>query len=123
MRGGTTVSFFFRGEDLYRAADHRNLTILSYLGRLQPSGSTALQPLNAMQPYRVSWDTVAVHVAHCTVPNSQVLYALNASVVALCTVSKDMVRLGNEPLGLILNNRCGCDLRFDVCELVALLMI
>ncbi|KAK3101463.1 hypothetical protein FSP39_003786, partial [Pinctada imbricata] len=63
-----------------RPVDHRNLTILSYFSRDFHSGRT----LTSAIPYVVNWSEVAIYVHNQSVPQSQILYAINMSVVALC---------------------------------------
>ncbi|KAH3881717.1 polynucleotide 5'-hydroxyl-kinase NOL9-like [Dreissena polymorpha] len=62
------------------AADYRNLSILSHLGKDIDCGMT----LNSFYPYEVSWNDMCVHVCNLDVPRSQIMYALNASLIALC---------------------------------------
>jgi polynucleotide 5'-hydroxyl-kinase GRC3/NOL9 len=73
------------------ATSRRDLALLAYLGQItagQPTAgivaASAATTLRAVTPYRVRWTDVAVHVCHEAVPNSQILYALNGSLVALC---------------------------------------
>ncbi|CAE1264540.1 GRC3 [Acanthosepion pharaonis] len=61
-------------------ADLRSLTILSYLGKNWSPGVS----LNHNVPYKIKWSSLAIHVCQEIVPPSQILYAINASVVALC---------------------------------------
>ena len=75
--------------DHYKPVDHRSLSLLSYFDHLLTSRKDGL---NAVIPYVVPWHRVAVHVTHASVPPSQIMYALNASVVALCQVDDNMVR-------------------------------
>ncbi|KAK3612060.1 hypothetical protein CHS0354_021746 [Potamilus streckersoni] len=64
-----------------RPVDHRNLTLLSYLCQSVEPGVT----LYSMVPTVLPWHSIAIHVGHICVPNSQVMFAINASVVALCS--------------------------------------
>jgi len=54
------------------------------------SGDTTMS-LRAVTPYRVQWTDVAIHVCHDVVANSQILYAVNGGVVALCVASPTQV--------------------------------
>lgn len=80
-----------------KPADHRTVNLLSHLGNHLEKGLT----LVAKEPFYVPWREVAVHVSFARVPRSQVMYALNASVVGLCaaditqaeTVSNDGPRM------------------------------
>ena len=74
--------------DHYKPVDHRSLSLLSYFDHLLKDTKHGL---NNVVPYAVPWKQVAVHVMHATVPASQIMYALNASVVALCTVDESQV--------------------------------
>lgn len=56
--------------------DLRTLAILSYLS----AGSNITHNI----PYKIRWDSLAIYICHEFVPPNQVLYAINASVVALC---------------------------------------
>ena len=76
------------------------MALLSYLGQLAPTGPTLY--LNSVQPYQVAWDQVAIHVCHTLVPNSHILYALNASVVALAVIPTDKVTGPLKHIGHIL---------------------
>ncbi|XP_053377121.1 polynucleotide 5'-hydroxyl-kinase NOL9-like [Mercenaria mercenaria] len=63
-----------------KATDYRNLTVLSHLAHDLEPGLT----LTSMTPYTVNWKDVAIHVCHVEVNRSQIMYALNANLVALC---------------------------------------
>ena len=63
-----------------KAVDFRNLSLLSHLyGNLGPH-----MTLTSAGPYTVPWKDVAIHICYMHVPRKQIMYALNASVVALC---------------------------------------
>lgn len=63
-----------------KSSDYRNLSILSHLGGDLEPGLT----LTSVTPYTVNWKDVAIHMCHVEVPRTQVMYALNANLVALC---------------------------------------
>ena len=48
-------------------------------------------PLCALTPYTVPWGSVGVHVCNADVPVSQIMYALNGSVVGLCKADSEQV--------------------------------
>lgn len=87
--------FIFRTHGRYSPADHRMMSLLSYLSRYQPSTGPCI-PLHAFAPQIVNWADLALHVTHAAVPNSQILYSLNASVVGLCCVPEEMVCFSRE---------------------------
>ncbi|XP_052779860.1 polynucleotide 5'-hydroxyl-kinase NOL9-like [Mya arenaria] len=62
------------------AADYRNLSILSHLGNDLEPGLT----LTSVTPFEIAWRNVCVHVCSMEVQRSQIMYALNASLVGLC---------------------------------------
>lgn len=63
-----------------KAVDFRNLSLLSHLyGNLGPH-----MTLTSADPYTVPWKDVSIHICYMHVPRKQIMYALNASVVALC---------------------------------------
>ena len=77
----------YRSSDRYKAIDHRNLSLLAYL-----SGQINIpRSLSSLKPYKIPWNSVAVHVFHASVPNSQIMNALNGSIVGLCTLDSDLV--------------------------------
>lgn len=93
-RGDTSVTRF-------AASDQRTLALLSYFSqtKLNTSAHTASEGLRSCSqtsllscvPYTVPWSQVAIHVMHTELPWSQILYSVNASVVALARVSSDQI--------------------------------
>ena len=79
------------GQSKYRPPDHRNLALLAYLAETVSHLPAVVASLQAALPQCVAWRDVGLHVCQAPVPNSQVLYALNGSVVALCSVPPDKV--------------------------------
>jgi polynucleotide 5'-hydroxyl-kinase GRC3/NOL9 len=71
--------------------DQRNLATISYFGRLQTAHKSMFKPINSLIPYKVSWSTFALHVSHVDVVYDNLLYAFNASLVALCQIDKKFV--------------------------------
>ena len=63
---------------------------LAYFGQLQPQQGP-LKDLAELQPYEVPWSAVGVHICTGRVANSQYMYVLNASIVALCIADKKQV--------------------------------
>ncbi|XP_019647321.1 PREDICTED: polynucleotide 5'-hydroxyl-kinase NOL9-like [Branchiostoma belcheri] len=74
----------------FTASEFRSMALMAALSALQPDcpvhplNTSGVLPLNALTPRVVPWSSVAVHVCNADVPPSQVMYVLNASVVALC---------------------------------------
>ena len=70
----------FRISVRLRPVDFRNLSLLSHLyNNLDPN-----MTLTSTAPYVIPWRCVAIHVCYMPVPRDQIMYSLNASVVALC---------------------------------------
>ena len=64
----------------YNSKALRDVTTLAHLAQnIEPGLS-----LYTVSPYCVKWKDVAVHVCEKNVPRSQIMYALNASLVGLC---------------------------------------
>ena len=81
-----------RSNDKYKPPDHRSLALLAYLsGSL--SGMPGSRSLNAVTPVEVPWSSVAIHVCDPSIPDYQLLYALNAAIVALCQVPSEEVNI------------------------------
>ena len=67
----------------------RNFSLLSHLSLSCTIDYNFDNLLNGIPPREVRWSEIALHVP--TVHLSQVMYALNASVVGLCKVPEDWV--------------------------------
>ena len=91
-----------RGCLKYSPENHRSLSLLGYLGRCDDRPGPA-HPLQGLVPQTIAWGSLAVHVCNFRVPNSQVLYALNGAVVALCKVDENQVRYPSSDHSFILN--------------------
>lgn len=90
------VSASLDGHEKYRPKDLRNLMLLAYFGQLQPvQGPT--KNLAELQPHTMLWSAVGIHICTGSVVNSQVMYALNASVVALCIADEKTMHRSNDP--------------------------
>ncbi|XP_013416970.1 polynucleotide 5'-hydroxyl-kinase NOL9 [Lingula anatina] len=81
----------------YSAPDTRAMATIAYLSRLHVPSSEHFVPINAHQPFMVSWRSVAVHVSGSMVPPSQVMHALNGSLVALCMVDQTLMLPPSDP--------------------------
>lgn len=80
---------YFRMAVRLKAVDFRNLSLLSHLySNLGPH-----MTLTSADPYTVPWKDVAIHICYMHVPREQIMYALNASVVALCHADLKQVML------------------------------
>ncbi|XP_046569141.1 polynucleotide 5'-hydroxyl-kinase NOL9-like isoform X1 [Haliotis rubra] len=74
----------------WMAADHRNVTLLSYFcNALKPS-----QSLLSLVPYTMPWTALAVHVCDAAgLKPSKMLLVLNGSIVGLCAASLPEVKV------------------------------
>lgn len=64
----------------------REINLLAYLSTLQQQADNVeFQPLNCLNSYKVPWSSIALHVCHAKVANSEILYVFNASIVAMCS--------------------------------------
>ena len=71
----------------------RDAAILSHMGQCLPAVPyDPLMTLTDVVPRAVPWNQLAIHVCHKNVPNTQILYAINAQIVALCVVDEEEVR-------------------------------
>lgn len=68
-------------------AELRTLATLAYLGR----NWSPNMGLNSCIPYKIKWNLIAIQVCHEVVPFSQIMYAINASVIALCVANLNTV--------------------------------
>ncbi|CAI9723512.1 Hypothetical predicted protein [Octopus vulgaris] len=89
-------------------AELRTLATLAYLGR----NWSPNMGLNSCVPYKIKWNLIAVQVCHEVVPFSQIMYAINASVIALCVANLNTAfRYNNDenlPLGFVKRPLCRC---------------
>jgi len=75
-----------------KAARRRDLAVLGHLGAIfDETGGGGVKSLQSVVPYRVMWSDVALHVCHEVVPRSQILYAINGNIVALCVAEDQQV--------------------------------
>lgn len=84
--------------DSYQASSQRELNLLAAFSTLLPLNSDAKR-LTDIRPRVVPWSHVALHICHMSVPVNQILYAANASVVAMCTTSKEELERCNVQKG------------------------
>lgn len=95
------------------SSDHRNLSLVSYFCQdtsCQPSQWNFNEVSKIQIPFAIPWQDITIKFLMHKVPPSQTLYALNGSVVALCTDSTTF-KLGNSPIYVIpheYNNLCEC---------------
>ncbi|XP_063440239.1 polynucleotide 5'-hydroxyl-kinase NOL9-like [Mytilus trossulus] len=88
----------------YKPFDHRDLNLYSYLcNNLEPGLS-----LTSTTPYTVPWKSVAIHVAHTEVDNSEILYAINGCLVALCNADLTEGERENEDTPFFFKNTPVC---------------
>jgi len=75
-----------------KAAWYREVATLGHLGGMFDQLGI-VKSLRSVVPYRVKWCDVALNVSHEVVPRSQILYAINGNVVALCIADDKQVML------------------------------
>ncbi|KAF6110348.1 nucleolar protein 9 [Phyllostomus discolor] len=93
----------------------RDLAVLGYLGQLQKPVPRPLHPLHGLTPYQVPFSAVALRVIHSDVAPTHVLYAVNASWVALCKILDDVRGYAEGPILLAQTPVCDC-LGFGICR-------
>uniref|UniRef100_A0A2K6GHS5 Polynucleotide 5'-hydroxyl-kinase NOL9 n=1 Tax=Propithecus coquereli TaxID=379532 RepID=A0A2K6GHS5_PROCO len=93
----------------------RDLAVLGYLGQLQPPVPKPLSPLHGLTPYQVPFNAVALRITHSDVAPTHILYAVNASWVALCKILDDVRGYTNGPILLAQTPICDC-LGFGICR-------
>ena len=70
-----------------KPVDFRNLSLLTHLySNIDPH-----MTLTSQTPYVLQWKSIAIHVCYMSVPWEQIMYAINASVVALCHADLEQV--------------------------------
>lgn len=90
-----------------RSNELRELTLLSYLSQLQSSDPGPVRPLHSLTPYQVPHSAVALGVLHCEVAHSHMMYAANATLVALCCLGEKVSSRGG-PVLLSQGPLCPC---------------
>ncbi|XP_060750933.1 polynucleotide 5'-hydroxyl-kinase NOL9 [Tachysurus vachellii] len=81
-----------------RSNELRDLALLGYFSQLQSAGLDPIRPLHCFTPYQVPHSAVALGVTHCDVAPNHILYAANASLVALCCLSEKVAGRGGPVL-------------------------
>ncbi|XP_068606802.1 polynucleotide 5'-hydroxyl-kinase NOL9 [Brachionichthys hirsutus] len=81
-----------------RSNEHRDLSLLAYLSQLQPPDPGPVRPPHSLTPYQVPHTAVALGVIHCEVVPAHMLYAANASLVALCYLAEKVTSRGGPVL-------------------------
>ncbi|XP_022532818.2 polynucleotide 5'-hydroxyl-kinase NOL9 isoform X1 [Astyanax mexicanus] len=71
-----------------RSNELRDLALLGYFSQLQSPEPGPIRPLHCFTPYQVPHSAVALGVTHCEVAPNHILYAANASLVALCCLGE-----------------------------------
>ncbi|XP_058876620.1 polynucleotide 5'-hydroxyl-kinase NOL9-like isoform X1 [Acipenser ruthenus] len=113
-RGHTLLEFTGAGAARnvrYRSNVLRDLALLGYFSELQsaePELGPAL-PLHSFTPYQVPMRSVALRVVHCDVAPSHVMYAVNASLVGLCSLAEGVVGASGEGGPVLLTHTPVCD--------------
>lgn len=70
----------------FRPSELRQLGLISYFSKLSSGSEWSL--MDAI-PYRISWQDLAVCICHESVPPALTMTALNASLVALCSLDSE----------------------------------
>ncbi|XP_072442505.1 polynucleotide 5'-hydroxyl-kinase NOL9 [Chiloscyllium punctatum] len=86
----------------------RDLAILGCFNQLQPSDTGCHLLLHSMLPYQVPFNAVALHVLHCDVTPTHILYAANASLVGLCRIPDVVCSQADGPVLLPKPPMCDC---------------
>ncbi|XP_067826270.1 polynucleotide 5'-hydroxyl-kinase NOL9 [Heptranchias perlo] len=86
----------------------RDLALLGSFSHMQPSDTGRAVPLHSMLPYQVPFSAVALHVLHCDVTPTHILYAANASLVGLCRIPDGISSQADRPVLLPRAPICDC---------------
>ncbi|XP_072334254.1 LOW QUALITY PROTEIN: polynucleotide 5'-hydroxyl-kinase NOL9 [Scyliorhinus torazame] len=92
----------------FRSNVLRDLALLGCFSQLQPLDTRCPMPLHSMLPYQVPFSAVALQVLHCDVTPTHILYAANASLVALCRIPNAVSSQANGPVVLPQAPICDC---------------
>ncbi|XP_078094959.1 polynucleotide 5'-hydroxyl-kinase NOL9 [Mustelus asterias] len=92
----------------YRSNVLRDLALLGCFSQLQPSDTGCPLPLHSTLPYQVPFSAVALHVLHCDVAPTHILYAANASLVGLCRMPNNVSSQADGPVLLRQAPICDC---------------
>uniref|UniRef100_A0A669QVU0 Polynucleotide 5'-hydroxyl-kinase NOL9 n=1 Tax=Phasianus colchicus TaxID=9054 RepID=A0A669QVU0_PHACC len=86
----------------------RDMSILGYLGQLQPPDVASVLPLHSLVPYQVPFNAVALRVIHTDVAPTNIMYAVNASWVGLCRIPDEIRCQTAGPVLLTQTPICDC---------------
>ncbi|KAL7978578.1 hypothetical protein Chor_005560, partial [Crotalus horridus] len=86
----------------------RSLTMVGYVGQLQPPDLEAVVPLPSLVPYQVPFSAVVLKVIHVDVEPTHILCSLNASWVGLCHLPDQIPCKAEGPVVLMQNPLCDC---------------
>ncbi|XP_067873353.1 polynucleotide 5'-hydroxyl-kinase NOL9-like isoform X2 [Heterodontus francisci] len=86
----------------------RDLALLGCFSQLQQSDTGHPLPLHSLLPYQVPFSAVALHVLHCDVTPTHILYAANASLVGLCRIPDGVSSQADGPVLLPWAPICDC---------------
>ncbi|XP_070812440.1 polynucleotide 5'-hydroxyl-kinase NOL9 [Pituophis catenifer annectens] len=87
----------------------RNLTMVGYLGQLQPPNVKPVVPLPSLVPYQVPFTATALKVIHMDVAPTHILCSLNASWVGLCHLPDQVPCKAEGPVVLSSSQTPLCD--------------
>ncbi|XP_015738036.1 polynucleotide 5'-hydroxyl-kinase NOL9 [Coturnix japonica] len=96
------------GEARVHSSILRDMSILGYLGQLQPPDVPSVLPLHSIVPYQVPFNAVALRVIHTDVAPSNIMYAVNASWVGLCRIPDEIRCQSAGPVLLTQTPICDC---------------
>ncbi|XP_031469114.1 polynucleotide 5'-hydroxyl-kinase NOL9 [Phasianus colchicus] len=96
------------GEARVHSSILRDMSILGYLGQLQPPDVASVLPLHSLVPYQVPFNAVALRVIHTDVAPTNIMYAVNASWVGLCRIPDEIRCQTAGPVLLTQTPICDC---------------
>ncbi|NXL94933.1 NOL9 kinase, partial [Alectura lathami] len=96
------------GEARVHSSVLRDMSILGYLGQLQPPELGSVLPLHSLVPYQVPFSAVALRVVHTDVAPTNIMYAVNASWVGLCRIPEEIRCQADGPVLLTQTPLCDC---------------
>ncbi|XP_067423163.1 polynucleotide 5'-hydroxyl-kinase NOL9 isoform X2 [Emydura macquarii macquarii] len=96
------------GEARVHSSILRDVTLLGYLGQLQPLETSSVLPLHSLIPYQVSFNAVALSVIHTDVAPTHIMYSVNASWVGLCKILDEVRCQTDGPVLLTQTPVCDC---------------
>lgn len=86
----------------------RDLALLGSFSHLQSLDIRHPLSLHSMLPYQVPFNAVVLHVLHCDVTPTHILYAVNASLVGLCRIPGGVKTHADGPVLLSQSPICDC---------------